>query len=143
MNSLKIWLTSQGINLMIALIVLIGVYIFKNNEFGDTDFNGYIFLAFVLISVIIGLPLILIYSIIEYVLQKNSDSNNESKVVAYFIIPFITYGYVLALFVLFDIINLNMIFNEKDIQLFILPSFISTCISSFYHFHKSQKNEQH
>ncbi len=133
MKAFKIWSRAQLYNLLIWILVYLGVLVINITHHeggGELGFLIVILSILILISVIAGLPLILIFHLILQFIHSLHIKSSEQKIILTILLPISIGLYVNTLLVLF--LQEDFFRDWNSFILFSFPSMIATGLSTFF-----------
>lgn len=133
MKGFKIWSRAQLYNLLIWILVYLGVLVINITHHeggGEMGFLIVVLSIIILISIIAGLPLILIFHLILLFIEYLNIKSSEQKIILTILLPISIGLYVNTLLVL--IIKESFFSDWNSFILFSLPSMIATGLSTFF-----------
>jgi hypothetical protein len=133
MKAFKIWSRAQLYNLLIWILVYLGVLVINMTHHegsGEIGFLMVVLTIIILISVIAGLPLILIFHLILLFIESLNIKTSEQKIILTILLPISIGLYVNTLLVL--LLQDEFFRDWNSFILFSLPSMIATGLSTFF-----------
>ena len=133
MKAFKIWSRAQLYNLLIWILAYLGVLVINITHHeggGELGFLIVILSILILISVIAGLPLILIFHLILQFIDSLHIKSSEQKIILTILLPISIGLYVNTLLVLF--LQEDFFRDWNSFILFSFPSMIATGLSTFF-----------